>query len=88
LTTRNWEQFLVTWKGYGSEADEWVLLSKLENCMDMVTAFKQQHGLIFKRERSNSTVTPCDPHLRKFILYLVSRKNIQNLFLFAICTCS
>ena len=68
---RKQHQFLVTWKGCGSEADEWVPLRNLENCMDMVTVFKRHHGLIFKREKCNSnTVTPCDPHPNKFILHL------------------
>jgi len=48
---RKRHQFLVTWKGYVSEADEWVQLSNLESCMDMVTAFEQQHGLIFSERK-------------------------------------
>lgn len=44
---RRQHQFLVSWKGYGREADEWIPLSNLDNSADMVAAFKQQHGLIF-----------------------------------------
>lgn len=44
---RRQHQFLVSFKGYGREADEWLPVSNLDNCMDMVTAFKQQHGIIF-----------------------------------------
>ena len=44
---RRQHQFLVAWRGYGREADEWVSQSKLDNCAGMVTTFKQQHGLIF-----------------------------------------
>ena len=44
---RRQHQFLVSWKGYGREADEWIPLSNLDNSPDMVAAFKQQHGLNF-----------------------------------------
>jgi hypothetical protein len=44
---RRQHQFLVSFKGYGREADEWLPARNLENSKDMVTAFKQQHGLIF-----------------------------------------
>ena len=44
---RRQHQFLVSFKGYGREADEWLPVSNLDNCMDIVTAFKQQHGIIF-----------------------------------------
>jgi len=44
---RRQHQFLVAWKGYGREADEWIPLGNLDNSADMVAAFKQQHGLIF-----------------------------------------
>lgn len=44
---RRQHQFLVSWKGYGREADEWIPLSNLDHSPEMVAAFKQQHGLIF-----------------------------------------
>jgi len=44
---RRQHQFLVAWKDYGREADEWIPLSNLEILKDMVAAFKKQHGLIF-----------------------------------------
>ena len=44
---RRQHQFLVSWKGYGREADEWIPLSNLENSPEMVDAFKKQHGLNF-----------------------------------------
>ncbi|GJJ76346.1 hypothetical protein EMPS_08705 [Entomortierella parvispora] len=44
---RRQHQFLVSFKGYGREADEWLPVSNLDNCMDLVTTFKEQHGIIF-----------------------------------------
>ncbi|GJJ71691.1 hypothetical protein EMPS_04048 [Entomortierella parvispora] len=44
---RRQHQFLVSWKGYGREADEWVPLGNLDNCADVVQAFKRKRGLIF-----------------------------------------
>jgi len=46
---RKQHQFLFAWKCYGREADECIPLSNLENCMDMISVFRQQHGLIFKK---------------------------------------
>ncbi|GJJ74408.1 hypothetical protein EMPS_06766 [Entomortierella parvispora] len=44
---RRQHQFLVSFKAYGREADEWLPVSNLDNCMDLVTTFKEQHGIIF-----------------------------------------
>ncbi|GJJ75505.1 hypothetical protein EMPS_07863 [Entomortierella parvispora] len=44
---RRQHQFLVSFKGYGREADECLPVSNLDNCMDLVTTFKEQHGIIF-----------------------------------------
>ena len=44
---RRQHQFLVAWKGYGREDQTWEPVSNLENCQDLVTKFKKQHGIVF-----------------------------------------
>lgn len=44
---RRQHQFLVSWLGYGREDDTWEPVANLDNCKDLVDAFKRHHGIVF-----------------------------------------
>jgi len=55
-------QFLIRWQGYKEEDDTWEYEKNLDGCSEILMKYKEEHGLIEKRDvKNNETKAVIEP---------------------------